>query len=62
MTRRGNVFTVPNGKEDLRIISIGELLSTKNESWKKCKRSWKSPGIWFSYFCANPEIDLTPLK
>ena len=39
------------GKKSCVLAVLGELLSTKNESWKKYKKSWKRPGILFYYFC-----------
>ena len=46
------------GKKSCALSVLSELLSTKNESWKKCKKSRKSSGILFSYFCTNttPEM------
>ena len=43
------MFTIPNGKEILHISSIGELLSKKNESWKKCKSPGKAWNLVFLF-------------
>ena len=45
----------PMGKKSCVYEVLDELLSMKNESWKKYKKSLKIPGISFYCFGTNPE-------